>query len=187
VSDDDRERWDSRYDGAEPATVDEIALPAVFAEYAELFPTSGRALDIACGRGVAAVWLARRGMEVLGLDVSPVAVGQADELARVAGVVTRCRFSVADLDDGLPDGPSVNVLLCNKFRDFRLDSALLSRLAPDGILAISALSEVGATPGPFRAKPGELRRAFGGLEVITEGEDAGLAWLLGRRSSSGNG
>jgi len=182
VSDDDRERWDSRYGGAEPATVDEIALPAVFAKYAELFPTSGRALDIACGRGLAAVWLARRGIDVLGLDVSAVAVGQANKLAWAAGLATRCRFSVADLDDGLPAGPSVNVLLCNKFRDSRLDSALLSRLAPDGILAISALSEVGASPGPFRAKPGELRRAFGALEVITAGEDAGLAWLLARRN-----
>jgi SAM-dependent methyltransferase len=182
VSDNDRERWDSRYGGAEPATVDEIALPAVFAEYAELLPTSGRALDIACGRGLAAVWLARRGLDVLGLDVSPVAVGQADELARAAGVATRCRFSVTDLDDGLPDGPSANMLLCNKFRDSRLDGALLSRLAPDGMIAISALSEVGANPGPFRAKPGELRRAFGALEVITAGEDAGLAWLLARRN-----
>jgi 2-polyprenyl-3-methyl-5-hydroxy-6-metoxy-1,4-benzoquinol methylase len=182
VSDNDRERWDNRYGGAEPATTYEIALPAVFAEYAELFPTSGRALDIACGRGLAAVWLARRGLDVLGLDVSPVAVDQADELARAAGVATRCRFSVADLDDGLPDRPSANVLLCNKFRDYRLDSALLSMLAPEGILAISALSEVGASPGPFRAKPGELRRAFGALEVITAGEDAGLAWLLARRN-----
>ena len=182
MSDDDRGRWDSRYGDSAPATADEIALPAVFAPSADLFPASGQALEIACGRGLAAVWLARRGMDVVGLDISPVAVSQADELARVAEVATRCRFVVADLDDGLPEGPLANVVLCHKFRDSRLDSGLMSRLAPNGILAVSALSEVGASPGPFRVKPGELRRAFGALEVIAEGEDAGLAWLLARRN-----
>ena len=180
MSDDDRERWDCRYAGSESATVDKIALPRAFEPYAELFPTSGSALDVACGRGLAALWLARRGMDVLGMDVSPVAICQARELARAAGEATRCRFDVADLDDGLPDGPLANVVLCHNFRDSTLDMALLSRLAPGGLLAVSALSEVGATPGPFRATPGELGCAFGALEMLAAGEEAGLAGLLGR-------
>jgi SAM-dependent methyltransferase len=117
-------------------------------------------------------------MDVWGLDVSPVAVGLARELAAHHGVGDRCRFDVVDLDDGLPDGPPVDLVLCHRFRDARLDRAILERLAPGGLLAMAALSEVGVGPGPFRASPGELRMAFADLDVVAEDEGDGQAWLL---------
>ena len=134
-----------------------------------MFPTAGHALDLACGQGLGAVWLARRGMDVWGFDVSPVAIGQARDLARRCGVGDRCRFDVVDPDNGLPAGPPVDVFRCHKFRDRRLDRA-----------AITALSEVGATPGPFRVAAGELPAAFADLDVIAAGEGQGEAWLLAR-------
>jgi SAM-dependent methyltransferase len=140
------------------------------------------ALDIACGRGRASVWLAMRGMDVLGVDVSSVAIDLARELARLSGVTDRCRFVVHDLDDGLPPGPPVSLVLCHKFRDPHLDLALIDRLAPEGLLAVATLSEVDAEPGRFRARPGELREAFGSLEVLAGGEADGIAWLIGRKS-----
>ncbi|MCV7413392.1 SAM-dependent methyltransferase [Mycobacterium florentinum] len=176
----DQRRWDERYAGKGPASGGAVGPPGAFAAYADIFPTTGRALDIACGRGFAAVWLAQRGMEVVGLDVSAVAIGQARELARHRGVDERCRFDVVDLDHGLPDGPPVDVIVCHKFRDRRLDRAFIDRLAPGGLLATAALSEVGAEPGPFRAAPGELTVAFGDLDVIAAGEGQGQAWLLAR-------
>ncbi|MET0698707.1 MAG: class I SAM-dependent methyltransferase [Mycobacterium sp.] len=177
----DRARWDERYADAEYPP---IALPSFFAPFADLFPTKGLALDLACGRGAASVWLASRGMDVLGLDISPVAIGSARALASAAGVAQRCRFEIIDLDDGLPPGTPVDVLLCNKFRDDRLDAAVIARLAPGGLLATSALSEVGATPGPFRAAPGELTHAFVDLDLIADGEADGAAWVLARKPSS---
>jgi hypothetical protein len=42
------------------------------------------------------------------------------------------------------------------------------------------LSEVGAAPGPFRAKPGELTAAFAELDPVAAGEGEGQAWLLAR-------
>jgi SAM-dependent methyltransferase len=152
----------------------------VFAPYEDAFPTSGQALDLACGQGLGTVWLALRGLDVWGLDVSPVAIGQARDLARRSGVDDRCRFGAVDLDDGLPAGPPVDVILCHKFRDPRLDRAILDRLAPGGVLAAGSLSEVGAAPGPFRAGPGELRVAFADLDVIAAGEGNGEAWLVAR-------
>ncbi|MEZ0352212.1 class I SAM-dependent methyltransferase [Mycobacterium sp. pR1184] len=176
----DQRRWDERYTSKEPASGAAVGPPAAFAAYADIFPTTGRALDVACGRGLASVWLAQRGLQVMGIDVSAVAVGQARELARHSGIEERCRFDVVDLDDGLPDGPPVDVIVCHRFRDRRLDQALIDRLAPGGLLATAALSEVGAEPGPFRAAPGELAVAFAQLHVIAAGEGQGQAWLLGR-------
>ena len=153
----------------------------MFAAIEDLFPDDGRALEIACGRGATSVWLAGRGMEVLGVDISPVAVDLARELALHGGVADRCRFEVWDLDDGLPPGPAMDLVVCHMFRVPDLDQQLIDRLAPGGMLAMASLSEVGAGPGQFRARPGELRAAFAVLEIFAEGEQDGVAWLLGRK------
>lgn len=177
----DRRRWDERYATQGPPRVSAVEPPAFVARHADLFPAAGRALDLACGQGLGALWLARRGLDVSGYDVSAVAIGQARAAARIAGVGDRCRFDVFDLDVGLPPGPPVDVVLCHRFRDRRLDEAIIGRLVPGGLLAIAALSEVGAAPGPFRAAPGELTAAFAELERIADGEGDGQAWLLARR------
>ena len=180
MTDGDRRRWDERYANLGPAPVDAVEPPSLLAAYADVFPTNGKALDLACGQGLGTVWLARRGMEVLGLDISPVAISQARDLARRSGVDDRCRFDVVDLDGGLPAGSPVDVILCHKFRDRRLDRAIVERVAPGGLLAIAVLSEVDARPGPFRAAPGELPAAFAQLDVVAAGEGQGHAWLLAR-------
>lgn len=180
MTEEDRQRWDERYADAGSAWGGAIEPPGVFAAYADVFPRAGQALDLACGQGFAAVWLACRGLTVLGLDVSPVAIGQARELARRSRIGQRCRFEICDLDDGLPAGAAADVIVCHMFRDRRLDAAIIERLAPSGLLAIAALSEVEAAPGPFRATPGELPAAFAELELVAAGEGDGLAWLLAR-------
>jgi SAM-dependent methyltransferase len=185
MSSDDGARWDVRYARRGASTVDEVGLPRPFHPFADHFPTAGSALELACGTGAAAVWLARRGLHVRGYDVSAVAVAQAGDLAARCGLAARCHFEVADLDDGLPAGDPVDVVFCNKFRDRRLDSSIIERLRAGGLLAISVLSEVGSSPGTFRARPGELVEAFGALDTIASGEADGEAWLLARRAASG--
>ncbi len=181
MSDEDRLRWDRRYADRTVLADENVSLPAVFRPFADTFPTAGCALDLACGTGGVAVWLAKRGLHVWGCDVSPVAVTQARELAVLSGVADRCQFEIVDLDGGLPVGPPVDVLICNRFRDRRLDRPMAERLVVGGLLAVSVLSEVGSTPGPFRVRAGELRSAFDGLDVIAAEEASGVAWLLARR------
>lgn len=177
VADTDRVRWDQKYLGR---TGGPPAVPQIFARYVDAIPADGQALELACGSGAATVWLARRGLSVWGVDVSPVAIEQAQELAHRLDVTDRCRFSVVDLDDGLPPGPPVDMILCHLFRDRRLYPAMVDRLVAGGLLAISVLSEVGAQPGFFRASAGELDDAFADLHVLAAGEGDGQAWLLAR-------
>ncbi|UXA11019.1 class I SAM-dependent methyltransferase [Mycobacterium sp. SMC-8] len=178
---DDAIRWNRRYAARGPVAVTDVALPERFRPFADLFPTRGHAVELACGSGAAAVWLARRGLSVWACDASEVAVDQARDLAQRCGVAARCRFEVIDLDAGLPPGGRPDMVLCNMFRDPRLDGPIVDRLAPGGLLAVSALSEVGAAPGRFRARPKELRVAFAALDTIAYGEAGGEAWLLARR------
>lgn len=174
MSDKDRIRWDAAYADREPDD-DLPALPQVFDGHADQFPVTGSAIDIACGTGRAAVWLAQRGLNVRGIDVSSVAIDRAKRSAIRHGVAGRCLFEVVDLDDGLPAGPQVDVVLCHRFRDPGLYPAL----------AVCVLSEVGAEPGRFRAAAGELEAAFAGLETFEACEADGEAWLLARAPVTG--
>lgn len=176
----DGRRWDQRYAQLSRPTPAEVSLPAVFAPYAAEFPSHGDALELACGRGLSSVWLAVRGMTVTGVDVSAVALAQARDLAAECGVGERCTFTEADLDGGLPAGPRANVVVCHKFRDSRLDGAIVARLAPGGLLAISALSAAGTETTPFRVRAGELEQAFAELNVLAAGVSDGTAWMLAR-------
>ncbi|MBV9661726.1 MAG: class I SAM-dependent methyltransferase [Acidimicrobiales bacterium] len=178
----DRLWWDARYRADDVEAGEEmLGLPALFAPFVELFPTSGNALELACGRGQTSVWLAARGLDVLGVDISAVALRRARDLATSRGVGGRCRFEVADLDSGLPPGPPADVVICHMFRDARLDQSIVDRLVVGGLLAVAALSEVGSGPGRFRVAAGELAAAFPALSVVAGGEGTGRAWLLARR------
>lgn len=176
----DRTHWDEKYRGAEAAT-STPSLPERFEPHAARFVAASSALEIACGAGTTAVWLASNGVAVTGYDISPVAISAATSLAAEHGVSDRCRFATHDFDHGLPAGDPVDLVVCNMFRDASLDEALVARLRPGGILAIAALSEVGATSGRFRVPQGELTRAFGSLEHLDSHEADGVAWLVAQR------
>ncbi|MEA2024077.1 MAG: class I SAM-dependent methyltransferase [Actinomycetota bacterium] len=94
-----RSLWDARYEakgalwGAEPNQF--------LAEIAEdLVP--GTALDLGCGQGRNSFWLASRGFEVTGLDLSPVAIEQAIEVADELGADVS--FESVDLTTWDPAG-----------------------------------------------------------------------------------
>ena len=76
---DARECWDQRYRLPEYIFGTE---PNVFlATQAHLFKPGHRVLDVACGEGRNSVWLAGLGCNVVGLDVSPLALDKARRLA----------------------------------------------------------------------------------------------------------
>ncbi|MDH4308667.1 MAG: class I SAM-dependent methyltransferase [Acidimicrobiia bacterium] len=181
MSSTDREHWDRRYSEAGEAPPGDHGPPPAFAPIVHLFPHAGTALDVACGRGRGTVWLARRGLTVHGIDVSPVAIELARELAQADGLEDRCSFEVVDLDGGLPPGPAVDVLMCHLFNDPLLHDAMRARVKPGGILAVATLSEVGAGPGPFRARPGELAEAFSDMDLLHHAEGDGVACIVARR------
>jgi SAM-dependent methyltransferase len=65
----------------------------------------GRALDLGCGEGGDAVWLARRGWTVTGADVSTTALGRLAARAEAEGVADRIDAVLIDLATEFPDVP----------------------------------------------------------------------------------
>lgn len=176
MSADDQRLWDERYTNA--GVRSEWSIPGGLVEFKDVLPVAGRALDVACGAGHGSVWLAARGLSVVGVDVSSVAVDQASQLAVEAGLGDRCQFQVHDLDLGLPDGPPVDLVVCHRFNAPDLDDAMLERLVPGGLLALTVLSEVGADAGPFRIAAGDLLARFANAHVLGHREGEGQATIV---------
>ena len=65
---------------------------------------AGRALDLGCGEGADAVWLAERGWDVVAVDVSETALGRAENAATSRGVADHIEFVQMDLSDSFPRG-----------------------------------------------------------------------------------
>ena len=64
----------------------------------------GRALDLGCGEGGDAAWLAENGWQVTAVDISETALQRAREEAGARGVADRITFEQHDLSDSFPDG-----------------------------------------------------------------------------------
>lgn len=131
------EQWDERYGDAE--LVWGIAPNRwVEQELADLPP--GRALDIACGEGRNAIWLAGRGWQVTGVDFSQVGLDKARALEAHADPSTAVQWRCADVTSYRHDEPVELALLCylqlppQQRRDAVRNAA--AALAPGGVLLV---------------------------------------------------
>jgi SAM-dependent methyltransferase len=77
--------WDERYSEGDGTRWSGRPNGRLLAEVASLSP--GRALDVGCGEGADAIWLARSGWTVTAIDISEVAVIRAREAAELTGAV----------------------------------------------------------------------------------------------------
>jgi SAM-dependent methyltransferase len=165
MSDDERQRWDERYASGDYRP---RSWPTAFLEqWAPAFGV-GRALDVACGTGRNALYLAEHGFDVTGVDISEVAIERASHEARARGLDVE--FLAADLDHFTPDG-LFDVITVIRFRNRELWPRLVGALAPGGwILAEHHMKTTADVAGPtsseFRLDPGELLEVFSDLRIV---------------------
>ena len=136
--------WDERY-AAQEQIWSGRPNAALVREVADLPP--GRALDVGCGEGADAVWLAGRGWDVTALDVSQVALQRAAAAAEQAGV--RVRWVHAGfLEAGLPEAGfelvSAQYPVLRRTPDDVAERALLAAVAPGGTLLVVHHADVDA-------------------------------------------
>ena len=132
----DAAEWDERYGAADQVWSGEPNV-ALVAEVGGLDP--GRALDVGCGEGADAVWLARRGWQVTALDVSEVAIHRAQGLAGDAGVQVAW-VQAGLVEAALParafDLVSAQYPALRKTPDAVAERTLVDLVAPGGTLLV---------------------------------------------------
>jgi SAM-dependent methyltransferase len=160
----------------------------VVVEAARMMAAPVRALDLACGSGRNAVYLAMLGMDVTAIDVLPDALERAEEMASRHGV--RIRTLQRDLEEPeVLDDLQAELIVVVRYLERSLFPALERTLTPGGILAYETFTEAqrqyGHPRNPrFLLREGELRRAFPRLEILRHEsvhEGAYLERLLARR------
>ncbi|MFN8125677.1 MAG: class I SAM-dependent methyltransferase [Candidatus Nanopelagicales bacterium] len=146
--------WDERY--ADSGTVwSGEPNEALVVEARSMVPA--RALDVGCGEGADAVWLARQGWDVTALDISGVAVRRAEQAADAAGV--KVRFLHSGLVEAqLPAaGYEFVAALYPAFMmtaDHEAERALLAAVAPGGTLLFVHHAQFGTPESPGEESPG---------------------------------
>ena len=165
------------------------------AQHSELLAGGGRALDVACGDGRNALFLAQLGYMVEAIDVSDVAIGALREATEARGLTMTIAPRVVDLERApLPAGP-YDVIVVTNYLQRDLFEALQDALAPGGLLVFETLArchvdELGHSFNPaYLVEPGELARSLRRLEVVAQhegvadrsGEPRGVAGIVARR------
>jgi len=186
---DDRTRWDARYRDGD--WLDEGRPAPIVVDAERWLPRKGLALDVACGAGRNALFLAERGLRVLGVDLSREGLRLMERRARALPV----QGVLADLSRFALRPGRFDVVVNTHFLLRETFPLIREALAPGGLLLFETyhVDELDVLGGDIRRafalEQGELREAFADLQILLyeegvfereEGE-RGLARMVGRR------
>ena len=127
----DKDRWDRKYSsenyifGTQPITF--------LKQHASLLP-KGKALDIAMGEGRNGVFLATKGFEVIGLDISEKGLEKARKLAAQRGVTITTQ--VVDLETHQLKKETYDVVLCTYYLQRDLFAQMKATLKSGGMVLV---------------------------------------------------
>lgn len=185
-SDSDKSRWDKMYSkhkgyvfGKEPAAYLVEVLPII---------PKGKALDLAMGEGRNAIYLAKKGFKVDGVDISEVAIRKARRLALEQGV--RVKSIVADLNKYQVESETYDVILDFYFLNRELIAQIKKGLKKGGVVVfenytMAHLKYDKAQNKAYLLNAGELKELFKDFEIIKYREidngKAALASIVARK------
>jgi len=188
MSEQDRVAWDERFRAGDHADTEADPFLAELEEYAALIPATRRALDVACGAGRNAVWLAERGWDVTGCDISLEGLRKAQALAREHGV--RLRLFCQDLETIVLPPVCFDLIVCFFYLQRDLFAALKGALRPGGLIVYKTYTsdQLQFSGGPRHPlhllQPQELLDAFRDFRVLCYQEivkGRGVAQLIAQK------
>jgi SAM-dependent methyltransferase len=164
------EQWNARYLAGERG---ESKPSPIVIEAAAAMP-AGRALDLACGAGRNALFLAKNGWDVVAIDGAPEAIRIVKQRAKRVGVALE--LHVIELESSLPlpfDDATFDLVTMVLYLQPSLFAEAHRLLRSGGRCAVSV-----KTAGSFAMTVESLRSAFAEWDVETARESDGMAELI---------
>lgn len=164
-----QKKWNRVY--SEQASDKSLGEPAlVLTENQHLIPVQGRALDIACGRGVNARYLAEHGLDVDAWDISDVAIDNLQNEANRANLPIRA--TCLDINSSMLSTRQWDVIVICHYLDRQLMPAVRAALAPSGLLFMQTFTAdkrvaLGPSSPRFLLEHDELLNMTQGLQMLT--------------------
>ena len=198
MSQQERSLWDERFRSGDHAAQEPDPFLLQLEEYSELLPNNTahstsspmpQALDIACGAGRNAVWLAERGWRVTGCDISREGLRRARSLAAERGV--SIELFCQDLDNAALNPNRFDLIVCFFYLQRKLFPALKAALRPKGLVVYKTYTvDQQRFPGRPRhpmhlLQPQELLEQFRGFRVLFYQEAVkgrGVAQIIAQKS-----
>jgi len=169
-----KNKWDLRYLHA-----DHVQYPVaeILSENAFLLPKTGKALDVACGMGANALFLARHGLVTDAWDSSDVAIKKLNVFAN--GKKLPLTPKVLDIKPVHLKAASYDVIVISKFLDRDLCAKITDSLKPGGLIFYQTFTqEKTSLQGPnnpdFLLAKKELLNLFSRLNVVYYRENGKL-------------
>ncbi|MDP6969176.1 MAG: methyltransferase domain-containing protein [Gammaproteobacteria bacterium] len=154
------DKWNQRYSKSNH-------LPKVnpwLSTYKHLLPTNGSALDLACGLGQNAFFLAKQGLNVQAWDISEVAIKAVNDYALRHRL--EVKGSCLDVTQTWP-ASEFDLIYVSAYLQRNIYPQIISSLKPNGTLFYQTFNQIPLTGKPsnnnFLLQPGELLTLFSGL------------------------
>ena len=159
--------WEERYRAERRSAGDTEATPTPLLVETARHLAPGKALDLACGTGRNALWLAEHGWCVTAVDGALAAIEILRSRAAERGITVDTR--IADLEKGeyQIERSAWDLIVICYYLQRDLFQPAKEGLVPSGILlAIVHITEPGEEPTEHRLRPGELMKYFQGWEIL---------------------
>jgi SAM-dependent methyltransferase len=166
----DQQKWDKIYRNK----AETKPIPAtVLSQYAHLLPSEGTALDLACGIGGNAFFLADKGLHVDAWDISPVVIEQVKNNIGSRSI----QATVVDINEAPFPTKYYDVITVSRFLNRNIIPHLIGALKKEGLIFYQTFTlEKAQTGGPsnptFLLKKSELLTLFSSLSPVIYHEEA---------------
>lgn len=183
----DSSKWNQRYLRREHGN---SKLPdPLLVEHSSLFHSGAEVVDLACGTGRNAVYLAGLGCSVTAIDISQEALRQSSTFATSLNL--KISPVEADLTDYRLRENSVDAIVCFNYLNREIAENLQTALKPGGILLHKTFNRNFVSVKPkfnpdYMLVPGELSRLYRELEIVAIDDDCEpatttMSYIIGRK------
>jgi len=182
----DIERWNHKYAAGSPNPA--FTPDSILIQYSRLLEGKGLALDVACGVGHNAIYLAQRGYEVLAVDGSLTALRYCR--TRLYEMPLSLHLVAADLDQFVPPPSRFALVLVVRFLSRALVPHLKRALTPGGLMIYQTFNRNRLLTNPdfnpdYLLAPGEFHQLFSDFEPIATNDAPEMrdpiSFWIGRR------